>query len=88
MHRNCPLEGENPRPTYNIEEAETMGQVARSVPRIYAALEDRQADHQSTVVEIAGKIAEQSVSILIDPVTSPPIYQRGNVTMLLSIRAI
>ena len=44
-----------------------MGQVARAVPRIYAALEDRQADHQSTVVEVAGKIIEQSVSILIDP---------------------
>ena len=44
-----------------------MGQVAREVPRIYVALEDRQEDHQSIVVEVAGKIAEQSVSILIDP---------------------
>ena len=44
-----------------------MGQVARAIPRIYAALEDRQADHQSTVVEVASKIVEQSVSILIDP---------------------
>ena len=44
-----------------------MGQVARAVPRIYAALEDRQADHQSTIVEVADKIFEQSVSILIDP---------------------
>ena len=44
-----------------------MGQVARIVPTIYAALEDRQVDHQSTVVEVAGKIVEQSISILIDP---------------------
>ena len=44
-----------------------MGQVAKVVPQIYVALEDRQADHQSTVVEVAGKIAEQFVSILIDP---------------------
>ena len=44
-----------------------MGQVARAVPRIYAALEDRQEDHQSTVVEVAGKIVEQPISILIDP---------------------
>ena len=43
-----------------------MGQVARVIPRIYAALEDRQADHQSTVVEFAGNIVEQSVSVLID----------------------
>ena len=44
-----------------------MGKVARAVPRIYAALEDHQVDHQSTVVEVAGKIVEQSVSILINP---------------------
>ena len=44
-----------------------MGQVARVVPRIYAALEVHYADHQSIVVEVAGKIVEQSVSILIDP---------------------
>ena len=32
-----------------------------------AALEDHEEDHQSTVTEVAGKIAEQSVSILTDP---------------------
>ena len=67
MRRYCPLENENTRSAYNIQEAETMGQVARVVPKIYAALEDRQAYHQSTVVEVAGKIVEQSISILIDP---------------------
>ena len=61
MRRNCPLKNEIARPTYDMQEAETVGQVAREVPRIYAALED----HQSAVVEVAGKIAEQSVSILI-----------------------
>ena len=44
-----------------------MGQVARTVPRIYAALEDRQENHQSIMVEFVGKIIEQYVSILIDP---------------------
>ena len=67
MRRNCPLEDGNENPAYNIQEAEIVGQVARDVPRIYAALEDRQEDHQSTVVEVAGKIVEQSVSILINP---------------------
>ena len=65
--KNCPHEEGYVRPDYNIQEAKTVGQVARAVPRIYAALEDHQADHQSTVVEVAGKIVEQSVSILIDP---------------------
>ena len=67
MCRNFPLENENARKAYNIEEAKMTGQVARAVPRIYAELEDCQEDHQSTMVEVAGKIVEQSVSILIDP---------------------
>ena len=54
MRRNCPLKNESARPAYNIQEAEIVGQVAREIPRIYAALEDRQADHQSTMVEVAG----------------------------------
>ena len=45
MRRNCPLENESARLAYNIQELETMGQAAREIPRIYAALEDRQADH-------------------------------------------
>ena len=67
MRKYFPLKNESARPTYNIQELETMGQVARGVPRIYAALEDRQENHQSTMVEFAGKIVEQSVFILIDP---------------------
>ena len=65
MHMNCPLENESTSPAYNIQEAETVGQVARVVPRIYAALEDRQAYHQSVVVEVAGNIVEQFVSIFV-----------------------
>ena len=67
LRRNCPLENESARPAYNIQEAEIVGQVAREIPRIYAALEVCHTDHQSTVVEVAGKIVEQFVSILIDP---------------------
>ena len=44
-----------------------MGQVERIVPRIYSALEDHQEDHQSTMVEVAGKIAKQFVFVLTDP---------------------
>ena len=58
MRRNFPLENESVRPSYNLQEEETMGQVERVIPRIYAELEDRQEDHQSTVVEVAGKIVE------------------------------
>ena len=39
----------------------------RSVPQIYAALDNNQADHQASVVEIEGMISNHLVSILIDP---------------------
>ena len=67
MRKYCPLENESAKPAYNIQGAEIVGQVARAIPRIYVALEDRQADHQSAVVEVAGNIVEQYISILIDP---------------------
>ena len=44
-----------------------MVQVVRTVPRIYVVLEYLQEYHQSTVVEVAGKVVEQTISILIDP---------------------
>eukprot|EP00253_Pinus_taeda_P030209 PITA_30209 len=48
-------------------EASTVGDVARSVPRINAALEDRQAEYQPSMVEFEGKISNLSIAVLIDP---------------------
>eukprot|EP00253_Pinus_taeda_P019525 PITA_19525 len=50
-----------------IHEASTVGDVARSVPRINVALEDRQAEYQPTMVEFEGKISNLSIAVLIDP---------------------
>lgn len=44
-----------------------MGDVAQSVPQFYAALDNRQADHQAFIIEMDGKLSDQIVSILIDP---------------------
>jgi hypothetical protein len=41
--------------------------MARSVLQIYAALDNKQADHQASVVEMEGMITNHLVSILIDP---------------------
>ena len=87
LRRYCPLENESARPAYNIQKAEIVGQVAREVPRIYAALEDHQEDHQSTVVEVAGKIVEQSVSILIDP-CSTHIYITPRVVDICAFKKV
>ena len=87
MRRNCPLENESARPAYNVQEVETVGQVARAVPRIYAALEDHQEDHQSTVVEVSGNIVEQSISILIDP-SSTHSYISPRVLEVCALRKV
>jgi hypothetical protein len=41
--------------------------VARSVSQIYAALDNNQADHQASVVEIKGMNFNHPVSVLINP---------------------
>ena len=49
-----------------MQEASTVGDVARNIPRINAALEDRQADFQPTMIELEGKLLSQNVSVLVD----------------------
>ena len=43
-----------------------MEDMGRENPQIYAALDNHQVDHQSTIVEVGGKIAKQSIYVLID----------------------
>ena len=44
-----------------------VGYLERTMPRINAALENRQADYQTSMVEVEGKINQTPISILIDP---------------------
>jgi hypothetical protein len=37
------------------------------MPQIYAALDNRQADHQASMLDMEGTIANHPDSILIDP---------------------
>jgi hypothetical protein len=67
LRRDCPLRQPNSRKVYNMQEDTTVNDVARSVPQIYAALDNNQADHQASVVEIEGMIFNHLVSVLIDP---------------------
>ena len=52
--------------THNIQEEDTVENATRGMPRIYAALDHRQEDHQSNMIEVEGMIHNQSISILID----------------------
>lgn len=51
----------------NIQEASTVGDLARNIPRISATLEYNQAEYHPSMVEFEGKIANHPVSILIAP---------------------
>jgi hypothetical protein len=65
--RDCPHRQQNTQKVYNIQEVTTVNDVARSVSQIYVALDNNQADHQASVVEIEGMIFNHLVSVLIDP---------------------
>eukprot|EP00253_Pinus_taeda_P028929 PITA_28929 len=65
-----------------IHEASTVGEVGRSVPRINAALDDRQVEYQPTMVEFEGKISDLTIVVLIDPgvtlsYVSPKVVERN-----------
>jgi len=43
-----------------------VGDVGRAIHRIHAVVDDRKVDHQSTIVDVEGKIHDNIISILID----------------------
>ena len=45
----------------------TIGDLARTMPKINASLENRKADYQSSMVEVEGKLNQIPISILINP---------------------
>ena len=67
LYINFPHNNNRKIATLNVlQEASVVNDVARNVPRINASLECQQPDHQSTMLEIEGKILNTHVSILID----------------------
>ena len=44
-----------------------VGDLARAMPKINVALENRQANYQNSMVEVEGKLNQIPISILIDP---------------------
>ena len=53
-----------------IHESSIVDDIARNIARINAAFEDKRVDHQSTMLEVEGKISITFVSILIEPGSS------------------
>jgi hypothetical protein len=64
--RDCLHRKQNSRRIYNVQEATTVNDMAKSMPRIYVAMYNKQVDHQASMVEMEGMITNHLVSILID----------------------
>jgi hypothetical protein len=52
MYRYCPHRGEKVRTVHNVQQAETMEDMGRNVPRIYASLDNKQEEYQSHMIEV------------------------------------
>lgn len=65
--RDC-LQNQGGKPyIYSAQEAQTIGDVRESDPCIYAALDNKQVDHQAFIIKMDGNICDQVISIFIDP---------------------
>ena len=53
--------------THTLQEEMIVGDLARTMHKINTALENRQADYQTFIVEVEGKLNQTPISILIDP---------------------
>jgi hypothetical protein len=66
MFRDCPHKGEKVRNVHNVQQDETMEDMGINVPRIYVALDNKQEEYQSHMIEVEGMINNQTISISID----------------------
>jgi hypothetical protein len=65
-YRYCPHKDEKARFFHNVQQAEIMEYMGRSVSRIYVALDNKKEDFQSHMIEVEGMINNNSFTILID----------------------
>jgi hypothetical protein len=66
MYKDYTNEEEKMNTMNKIQEATTIEDMGRSIPKIYAALEDPQVEHQSHMIEVEGNIINHPFVILID----------------------
>jgi hypothetical protein len=56
--RDCPHRQHENQTVYNVQEVATINDIAKSVSRIYTTVENQQANHQASMVELEGVINE------------------------------
>jgi hypothetical protein len=58
--------GEKVRTVHNVQQAESVEDMGKNVPRIYASPDKKQVEYQSHMIEVEGMINKQTIAILID----------------------
>jgi hypothetical protein len=65
-YRDCPHKNGKARAVHNVQQAETVEDMGSRMPRIYAALDNKQDKFQSHMIEVECMINNQPFIILID----------------------
>jgi hypothetical protein len=65
-YRDCPHRNDKVRVVHNVQQDETMEDMGSRIPRIYAALDNKQVEYQSHMIEVEGMINNHAFTILID----------------------
>jgi hypothetical protein len=64
-YRDCPHKNGKARAVHTVQQAEIVEDMGNRMPRIYAALENKQAEFQSHMIEVEGMINNRPLIILI-----------------------
>ena len=64
-YRDCPHRKDKARNVHTIQQAETVEDMGNRMSRIYAALDNKQAEFQSHMIEVEGMISNRPLVILI-----------------------
>jgi hypothetical protein len=65
-YRDCPHRKDKERTVHTVQQAERVEDMHRIMPRIYVALDNKQEEFKSHMIEVEGTINNQPLVILID----------------------
>ena len=67
LKRDCPQNKSGRPQIYSAQEARTIRDFAQSIPCLYATVDNRQAEHEASIIDMDSKIFDQVISIWIYP---------------------
>jgi hypothetical protein len=61
-YKDCPHKNGKVRVVHNVQQVETVEDMGSRMPRIYASLDNKQAEYQSHIIEVEAGYRNQEVS--------------------------